>query len=69
MRPDPLTMFKMMTKKRLRSKGGRAKQAAPAARHFSIVLSTAARSLVNMTMTAVISGSVLLCLLAVKHSF
>jgi hypothetical protein len=56
--------FIMAAKKRSRSKGGRAKRAGPAASHFSIVLSTTARSFVNMTVTAVTSGSVLLCLLA-----
>jgi hypothetical protein len=58
----------MAAKKRSRSsKSGRAKQAAPAAWRFSIVVSTAARSLVNMTVTAVTSGSVLVCLFAAKR--
>ena len=37
----------------------RAKQAAPAAGRFSIVLAAAARSALNMTVTAITSGSVL----------
>jgi hypothetical protein len=57
--------FIMAAKKRSRSKGGQ--QAVPAAWRFSIVLSTAARSLVDMTVTAVTSGSVLLCLFAAKR--
>ena len=61
----PLNRFIMKAKKRSRSKGGQG--AAPAAWRFSIVLSTAARSLVDMTLTAVTSGSVLLCLFAVKR--
>jgi hypothetical protein len=55
----------MAAKKRSRSKGGQ--QAVPAAWRFSIVLSTAARSLIDMTVTAVTSGSVLLCLFAAKR--
>jgi hypothetical protein len=57
----------MAAKKRSRSKGGRAKQAASAAWRLSIVLSTAARSLINMTVASVTSGSVLLCLFAAKQ--
>jgi hypothetical protein len=58
----------MATKTRSRSKGARAKQAAaPAAGHFSIVLSTAAHSALNMTVIAITSGSVLLCLFAAKR--
>jgi hypothetical protein len=67
MQPDLLSGFIVAAKKRSRSKGARAKRAVPAVWHFSIVLSTAVRSLVNMTMTAVTSGSVLLCLFAVKR--
>jgi hypothetical protein len=67
MRPDPSNGFIMPAKRRSRSKGGRAKQAAPAAWRLSIVLSTAARSLINMTVTSVTSGSVLLCLFAAKR--
>ena len=67
MRPDPLTGFIMATKKRSISKGGRAKQAAPAAWRPSTVFSTAARSVANMTVTALTSGSVLLCLFAAKR--
>jgi hypothetical protein len=67
MRPDPLNGLIMAAKKRSRSKGGRARQAAPAARRLPIVFSTAARSLANMTVTALTSGSVLLCLFAAKR--
>jgi hypothetical protein len=67
LRPDPLNGFIVAAKKRSRSKGRRAKQAAPAAWRLSIVLSTAARSLINMTVTSVTSGSVLLCLFAAKR--
>ena len=59
----------MAAKKRSRSKDVRAKQAAPAAGRFSIVLATAARSAVNMTVTAITSGSVLVCLFAAKRLF
>jgi hypothetical protein len=61
MRPDPLNGLIMAAKKQSRSKGGRAKQAAPAAWRPSTVLSTAARSVANMTVTALTSGSVRLC--------
>jgi hypothetical protein len=57
----------MAAKKRSRPKGAPAKQAAPAAWRFSIVLRTAARSLVNMFVTAVTSGSVLMGLFAAKR--
>jgi hypothetical protein len=57
----------MAAKKRSRSKGGRAKQAVPAAGRFSIVLSTAAGSLVNMSAIAVTTASVLMCLFAAKR--
>jgi hypothetical protein len=67
MRPDPLIGFIMAAKKRSKSKGGRAKQTVPAAWRLSIVFSTAARSLINMTVTALTSGSVLLCLFAAKR--
>ena len=67
MRPDPLNGLIMAAKKRSRSKGGRAKQAAPATWRLSIVFSTAARSVANMTVTAFTSGSVLLCLFAAKR--
>jgi hypothetical protein len=57
----------MATKTGSRSKGARAKQAAaPTAGRFSIVLSTAARSALNMTVIAITSGAVLLCLFAAK---
>jgi hypothetical protein len=67
MRPDPLNRFIMAAKKRSRSKGGRGKLAAPAAWRFSVVLSMAARSVTNMTVTALTSGSVLLWMFAAKR--
>lgn len=67
MRPDPLNGFIMAAKKRSRPSGGREKQAASAAWRLSIVFSTAARSVANMTVTALTSGSVLLCLFAAKR--
>jgi hypothetical protein len=57
----------MAAKKLSKSKNGRAKPAAPAAGRLPIVLSTAARSMLNMTATAVTSGSVLLCLFAAER--
>jgi hypothetical protein len=54
-------------KKRSKSKGGRAKQAAPAAWRLSIVFSTAAHGLINMAATVLTPGSVLLCLFAAKR--
>jgi hypothetical protein len=57
----------MATKKRSKSKDGRSKQAAPAAGHFPIVLSTAVCSALNMTADVVTSGSVLLFLLMAKR--
>ena len=66
MRPDPLNGLIMAAKKRSRSRGGRAKQAASPACRLSI-FSTAARSVANMTVTALTSGSVLLCLFAAKR--
>jgi len=66
-RPAPLNGLIMAAKKRSRSKGGRAKQAAPATWRLSVVFSTAARSLINMTVTAFTSGSVLLCLFEAKR--
>jgi hypothetical protein len=50
--PCPSNGFMMAAQKQSRPKGGRATQAAPAAWRFSIVLSTAARSCVDMTVTA-----------------
>jgi hypothetical protein len=67
MRPDPLNGLVMAAMKRSRYKGGRARQAAPAAWRPSIVFSTAARGLINMTVIALTSGSVLLCLFAAKR--
>jgi hypothetical protein len=43
--------------------------AAPAAGHFSIVLSTAVHSALNMTVIAITSGAVLLCLFASRTGF
>jgi hypothetical protein len=57
----------MATKKRSKSKYGRSEQAAPAAGRFPIVLSTAARSMLNMTAAVVTSGSVLVFLLTAKR--
>jgi len=54
-------------KKRSKSKGGRAKHAAPAAWRLSIVFSTAAHGLINMAVSVLTSGSVLLCLFAAKR--
>jgi hypothetical protein len=57
----------MAAVKQSKSKHGRARQAAPAAGRFPIALWTAARSMLNMTTTAVTSESVLLCLFAAKR--
>jgi hypothetical protein len=57
----------MAAQKQSWSKYGRAKQAAPATGHLPIVLSTAACGVLNMTATAVTSGSVLLRLFAAKR--
>jgi hypothetical protein len=57
----------LATKKRSKSKSGRAKRAGPAAGHFPIVLLTAVRSVLNMTAVVVTSGSVLLFLLTAKR--
>jgi hypothetical protein len=57
----------MATKKRSKPKSGRTKQAAPAAARFPIVLSTAARSVFNMTVVVATSGSVLVFLLTAKR--
>jgi hypothetical protein len=56
----------MATKKRSKSKSRRAKQAAPAAGP-RMRLSTAVRSVLNMAAVAVMSGSVLLFLLAARR--
>jgi hypothetical protein len=56
----------MATKKQSKSKSGRARPTAPAAR-FLIVLSTAAGSMLNMTSVVVASGSVLAFLLTAKR--
>jgi hypothetical protein len=58
----------MATKKQSKSKSGRAKQTAPAAR-FPIVLLMAAGSVLNMTAVVATSGSVLVFLLTAKHFF
>jgi len=59
----------MAVKTQSKSKSGRAKQTAPAAARFPIVLSTAARSMLNMTAVVVTSGSVLLFLLTAKRFY
>jgi hypothetical protein len=56
----------MATKKQPKSKNG-LEQTAPAAGRFTIVLSTAVRTALNMTVVVVTSGSVLLFLLAAKR--
>jgi hypothetical protein len=57
----------MATKKRSKSRNGRAKQVVPAAGRFQIVLSTAVCSALNMAAVIVTSGSVLLFLFAAKR--
>ena len=59
--PDPLKRISMASKKKRKPKSLRAMD-----RPIS-VFSTAVGSLVNMTVTAVTSGSVLLCLFAAKR--
>jgi hypothetical protein len=56
----------MATKKQPKSKNG-LEQTAHAAGRFTIVLSTAVRTALNMTVVVVTSGSVLLFLLAAKR--
>ena len=63
----PQRWISMATKKRSRSKGGPVKQSAPAVRRFTIVLSMAVRSVINMTAVVVTSGSVLRFLLTAKR--
>jgi hypothetical protein len=57
----------MATKKRSKSQNGRAKQAAPAAGRFPMVLSAAVCSALNMAAVVATSGSVLLFLLTAKR--
>jgi hypothetical protein len=57
----------MAAKKQSKSNSGRPKRAAAAAGRFPIVLSTAARSMINMTAVVMTSGSVLVFLLAAKR--
>ena len=57
----------MVTKKQAKSRNGRTGQTAPAAGRFAIVLSTALRTALNMTVVVATSGSVLLILLAAKR--
>jgi len=57
----------MAAKKQSKSKYGRSRPAAPAAGRFPIVLSTAARSMLNMTAVVMTSGSVLVFLLSAKR--
>jgi hypothetical protein len=63
----PFNGESMAAKKRSKSKSERARKASPAVRRFPVVLSTALYSVVNMTVTAVTSGSVLLCLFVAKR--
>jgi len=57
----------MAAKRRTKSKKARVEQTTPAAGRFTIVLSTAARTALNMAVVVVTSGSVLLILLAAKR--
>jgi hypothetical protein len=57
----------MASKKRSRPKGQRAKQVAPTAGRFPAFLSVALHSVINMTVIAITSGGVLLCLFAAKR--
>jgi hypothetical protein len=57
----------MAAKKRSKSKYRRARPAAPATGRFPIVVSTAARSVLNMTTVFATSGSVLVFLLTAKR--
>ena len=57
----------MASKKQSRAKGERAKQAAPTVGRFPVFLSVALHSVVNMTVIAITSGGVLLCLFAAKR--
>jgi len=59
----------MAAKKQTKPKVARSKQAAAPAARFPIVLSTALCSVLNMTVTALTSGSVLLGLFAAKRIF
>jgi hypothetical protein len=57
----------MAAKQRSKTNAGRARQASPVLNRFPVVLSTALKSVVNMTVTAITSGLVLLCLFAAKR--
>jgi len=59
----------MAAKKQTKSKAPRSKQVAVPAARLLIVLSTALGSVLNMIVTALTSGSVLLGLFAVKRIF
>ena len=59
----------MAAKKQTKSKTAPSKQVAVPAARFLIVLSTALGSLLNMIVTALTSGSVLLGLFAAKRIF
>jgi len=59
----------MAAKKQTKSKAARSKQVAAPAARFLIVLSTALGSVLNMIVTALTSGSVLLGLFAAKRIF
>jgi hypothetical protein len=56
----------MAAKKRSKTNAGRARQASPVMNRFPVVLSTALKSVVNMTVSAITSGS-LLCLFATQR--
>jgi hypothetical protein len=58
---------RMAAKKRSKTNAGRARQASPVMNRFPVVLSTALKSVVNMTVSAITSGSVLLCLFATQR--
>ena len=59
----------MAAKKQKKSKTAPSKQVAAPAARFPIVLSTALRSVLDMSVTALTSGSVLLGLFAAKRIF
>jgi hypothetical protein len=59
----------MPAKKQTKSKAARSKQVAVPAARFLIVLSTALGGMLNMIVTALTSGSVLLGLIAAKRIF
>jgi hypothetical protein len=58
---------RITAKKRSKTNAGGAKQASPVMNRFPVVLSTALKSVVGMTVTAITSGLVLLCLFAAQR--